>query len=164
MAEVLLRRRLDERGVLVHVGSGGFLEAGLPAMEDAVATMAESGYDLSGHRSRIVTPDMVEQADLVVTMSHEHGIELGVMVPNAWSKVFQIKDFLRRVESTGSHRHGKPFAVWLEEVGGDRTRAGFLTANREDDVADPVGQSRQQFDRTRCLLDELFTKLAGVLN
>jgi protein-tyrosine-phosphatase len=164
MAEVLLRRRLDERGVLAHVGSAGFLEAGLPAMEDAVATMAEDGYDLSGHRSRIVSVDMVNQADLVLAMSHEHAIELGVMAPDAWSKYFQIKDFLRRVESTGLQRHGRPFSVWLKEIGGGRTRAGFLTGNREDDVADPVGQSRQQYERTKWLLDELCIKLAAVLS
>jgi protein-tyrosine-phosphatase len=164
MAEVLLRRRLDERGVLAHVGSAGFLEAGLPAMDDAIATMAESGYDLSGHRSRIVSVDMVNQADLVVAMSHEHSIELGVMAPDAWSKYFQIKDLVRRVESTGSRLGGRPFSVWLEEIGSGRTRAGFLTSDRQDDIADPVGQARQQYEHTKSLLDELITKLAGVLS
>ena len=163
MAEVLLRHRLDERGVLARVGSAGFLEAGLPAMDDAIATMADSGYDLSGHRSRIVSVDMVNQADLVITMSHDHAIELGVMVPDAWPRYFQIQDFLRRVDSTGWRRQGSPFSTWLKAVGGSRTRAGFLTANREDDVADPVGQSRQQYELTKCLLDELCTKLAAVL-
>jgi protein-tyrosine-phosphatase len=164
MAEVLLRRRLDERGVLAHVGSAGFLEVGLPAMDDAIATMAESGYDLSGHRSRIVSVDMVNQADLVIAMSHEHAIELGVMAADAWSKFFQIRDFLRRVDSTGLRHQGSPFSVWLEVVGGSRTRAEFLTANRGDDIADPVGQPRQQYDQTKFLLDELTTKLAAVLS
>jgi protein-tyrosine phosphatase len=164
MAEALLRRRLDERRVAAHVGSAGFLDGGLPAMEDAVATMAASGYDLSGHRSRVVSVEMVEQADLVVVMSQEHAIELGVMVPDAWGKYFQIRDLLRRVESTGLRRHDRPFAVWLDEVGSGRTRAGFLTANRDDDVADPVGQSRAQYERTKCLLDELCTRLASVLS
>jgi protein-tyrosine phosphatase len=163
MAEMLLSRRLDERGVLAHVGSAGFLEAGLPAMEDAVATMAESGYDLTHHCSRVVSVDMVNQADLVLVMSHDHAIELGVMVPEAWWKLFQLRDLLGRAESTGSRRHGRPFSVWLEEVGRGRTRAGFLTSNRDDDIADPVGQSRQEYERTKCLLDDLVTKLAALV-
>jgi protein-tyrosine-phosphatase len=126
--------------------------------------MAESGYDLSHHRSRAVSGEIVDQADLIVVMSHEHAIELAVVVPDAWSKFFQIRDFLRRVESTGSYRRGRPSAIWLEEVGSGRTRAGFLASNREDDIPDPVGQPLQQFERTKWLLDELFTKLAGFLS
>jgi protein-tyrosine-phosphatase len=164
MAEVLLRRRLDERGVSARVSSAGFLEPGLPAMEDAVATMAESGYDLSDHRSRTVSVEIVNQADVVIVMSREHAIELAVMVPEAWSRFFQIRDLVRRVESTGSHRRGRPSAIWLEEVGSGRTRAGFLASNREDDIPDPVGQPREQFEQTKWLLDEMFTKLADFLS
>jgi protein-tyrosine phosphatase len=139
------------------------MDAGLPAMEDAVATMAEDGYDLGGHLSRTVTPEMVSHADLVVTMSREHAIELTVMAPDAWSKLFPLKCLVRRVESIAWGRQGRPFSVWLEEVGKGRTRAGLLTGNQEDDIADPVGQSRQEYDRTKHLLDELLTKLAAVL-
>jgi protein-tyrosine phosphatase len=164
MAEVLLRRRLEERGVPAHVGSAGFMDAGFPATEDAVATMADDGYDLSGHLSRTVTAEMVSDADLVVTMSREHAIELTVMAPDAWSKLFPLKCLVRRVESIARGRQGRPFSVWLEEVGKGRTRAGLLTGSQEDDVADPGGQSRQEHDRTKHLLDELLTKLAAVLS
>jgi protein-tyrosine-phosphatase len=164
MAEVLLRRRLDECGVMAHVGSAGFLEAGLPATEEAIATVAKDGYDLGSHRSRIVTVDMVNRADIVVAMSHEHAIELGVMIPDAWSKFFQLRDLLRRADSTGSRRHGRPVSVWLEEIGGGRTRPELLTGDREDDIVDPVGQSLQEYARIKCLLDELLTKLAALLS
>ncbi len=164
MAEVLLRRRLEERGVPAHIGSAGFMEAGLPATDDAVATMADDGYDLSGHRSRIVTADMVSGADLVVTMGREHAIEVGVMVPDAWSKLFPLKDLVRRAESIVWRRQGRPFSAWLDEVGKGRTRAELITANREDDIADPVGLPRQDYDRTKRLLDELLTRLAVVLS
>jgi protein-tyrosine phosphatase len=140
------------------------MEAGLPATEEAVETMAKDGYDLRDHRSRIVTTDMVNLADLVVTMSREHAIELGVMVPDAWSKLFQLKDLVRRAESMAWPRQGRPFSIWLEEVGKGRTRAGLITGSWEDDIADPVGQSRQEYDRTKRLLDDLLTKLAAVLS
>jgi protein-tyrosine phosphatase len=160
MAEALLRRRLEERRVPALIGSAGFMEAGIPATEDAVATMAEDGYDLDDHRSRIVTADMVIGADLILTMSREHAIELAVMVPDAWPKLFQLTDLVRRAESIASRRRGRALSLWLEEVGKGRTRAELITGSREDDIADPVGQPRQQYDRTKRLLDDLLTKVA----
>jgi protein-tyrosine-phosphatase len=166
MAEALLRRRLDERGIVAHVTSAGFLDPGLPAMEDAVETMAEDGYDLSAHRSRTATAGMVTDADLVVAMTHRHVIDLTVMVPDVWPSIFQLTDLVRRAESLGESRT-ESFAGWLAAVGRGRTRAGLLTAgqiaSQQDDIADPVGQPRPAYDRTKQRLDHLVTRLAGLL-
>jgi protein-tyrosine phosphatase len=166
MAEALLHRRLEQRGVLARVTSAGFLDSGMPAMEDAVATMAEDGYDLSAHRSRTVTGGMVAEADLVITMTHRHVIDLTVLAPDAWPTIFQLTDLVRRAESIGGARTGS-LASWLAAVGNGRTRAGLLTASQtgsqEDDVADPVGQPRPAYDRTKQRLDLLLTRLARLL-
>lgn len=164
MAEALLRRRLDERGAAARVESAGFLDAGQPAAEEAVATMAKDGYDLTGHLSQTVTPAMVGGADLALTMAHQHVVELGVMVPDDWSKIFQLRDFLRRAELAGSRRNGQPFSTWLEDVGTGRTRAQLLGGCGEDDIADPIGQPQREYDRTKYLLDELLTELARLIN
>lgn len=51
--------------------SAGFIGAGRPCPPDAIAAAAEAGLDLSRHRSRLVTPDDVRAAVLIVVMSAE---------------------------------------------------------------------------------------------
>jgi len=163
MAEALLRRRLEERGVAAQVASAGFLSGGAPATDLAVDAMAAEGLDISGHLSRVVTSDLVNQADLVVTMTRQHLIELTVMVPDAWPRMFQAVDLVRRAEKVGPRPAGEPFDRWLAEVGEGRTRSGILGATLSDDVADPVGQSAAVYGRTKSLLDDLSTRLAALV-
>jgi protein-tyrosine phosphatase len=163
MAEALFQRRLDQRGLPAVVTSAGLLDGGAPATRPAVEVMAEVGLDISRHRSRQVTRDQVERADLVVTMARQHLIELTLMMPDAWPRMFQVRDLLRRAETVGPRPPGQPMGAWLAAVGDGRTRSGLLTANLSDDVDDPIGQPVAAYERTRQELDELFSGLARLL-
>ena len=163
MAEALFQRRLDQRGVLAVVSSAGLLEGGAPATRPAVEVMADVGLDISQHRSRQVEKDLVQSADLVVTMARQHLIELTLMVPDAWPRMFQIRDLLRRAEQVGPRPPGQPLPEWLAVVGEGRTRSGLLATNLSDDVDDPIGQPVAAYQRTRQELDELFGGLARLL-
>lgn len=66
-AEARVRARL-KTDPYVEVASAGLLPGGRTPPEEAVAVAAERSLDLSGHRSRAVTPAMLEAADLVVVM------------------------------------------------------------------------------------------------
>ncbi len=69
MAEVLLARRLRERGLSTAVESAGLgALTGCPADPIACALMTERGLDLGPHRARQLTREMIRQADLVLTM------------------------------------------------------------------------------------------------
>lgn len=74
MAEALLRRALAERGTEgVTVGSAGTgAWDGAPASEGAYLVALERGLDLSAHRARAVTRDLVRDADLILAMSAHH--------------------------------------------------------------------------------------------
>jgi protein-tyrosine phosphatase len=52
----------------VRVDSAGFLGPGRSAPGHAVEVAADRGIDLSGHRSRLVSPEMWAGAELVVVM------------------------------------------------------------------------------------------------
>src|SRR6185312_12256998 len=52
----------------VDIASAGFIGPGRPSPREAVAAAANAGVDLSDHRSRLLTPDLVRWADLVVVM------------------------------------------------------------------------------------------------
>lgn len=74
LAAALLRRRLDESGVAgVTVSSAGTgAWDGAPASEGAYLVGIERGLDLSEHRARLLTREVVEQADLILTMARHH--------------------------------------------------------------------------------------------
>jgi protein-tyrosine-phosphatase len=73
MAEALLRRALAEAGLAHAVGSAGTAPfEGAPASEGSYLVALEHGIDLSAHRARRLTRDLVQQADLILTMSRGH--------------------------------------------------------------------------------------------
>jgi protein-tyrosine-phosphatase len=74
MAEALLERALAQAeisGVEVESAGIGAWE-GAPASEGAYLVMLEDGLDLSAHRARLLTPELIDSADLVLTMSRSH--------------------------------------------------------------------------------------------
>jgi protein-tyrosine phosphatase len=163
MGEALLKRRLDERGIDSRVKSAGLMPGGSPATDPAIEVMAAVGLDISRHRSRQITDSVLGLADLVVTMTRQHLIELTLMAPDAWPRMFQIRDLVRRAQSLGARPPGESFEEWLENVGDGRTRSGILAASLSDDIADPIGQSDAVYERTRDELDELLSCLAELL-
>lgn len=73
-AEQLLRQELARRGVEgVTVGSAGVgAWDGAPASEGAYLIGLEEGLDLSGHRARLLTPELAAETDLILTMGRSH--------------------------------------------------------------------------------------------
>lgn len=73
LAEALLKRALADRGLNVTVTSAGTgAWDGAPASEGAYLVGLECGLDLSGHRARLLSRELVEQADLILTMARHH--------------------------------------------------------------------------------------------
>ena len=74
MAEYIARRLLDERGVSdIEVGSAGTAAwDGAPASDGALLVAMERDVDLSGHRSRMLTRELVASHDLLLTMGPHH--------------------------------------------------------------------------------------------
>ena len=73
LAASLLERALRERGLEVTVASAGTgAWDGAPASEGAYLVGLERGLDLSGHRARLLTRELVENAHLILTMARHH--------------------------------------------------------------------------------------------
>ena len=73
LAASLLERALKERGLEVKVTSAGTgAWDGAPASEGAYLVGLERGLDLSGHRARLLTRELVENADTILMMSPQH--------------------------------------------------------------------------------------------
>lgn len=68
MAEGLLRTRFQRRGAGTVASAGLHALVGRPADPLAVKLLAERGVDLSEHRARQLTPDLLVEFDLVLVM------------------------------------------------------------------------------------------------
>ena len=163
MAEVLLRHRLADRGVDAHVHSAGQSASGYPASPPGVAVLRARGFDLGAHRSRRMTAAMVSGADLVVGMAREHVREAVVQVPDAWSRTFTLKELVRRGEAIGPRREDEPLATWLARVHDGRQPGELFGGAEDDDVADPIGLSSADYERTADELDALLDRLVDLV-
>ncbi|MGH7561295.1 MAG: low molecular weight protein arginine phosphatase [Gemmatimonadales bacterium] len=74
MAAALLERTLEQEDIKgVEVDSAGIgAWEGAPASEGAYLVLLEDGLDLSAHRARLLTRELVERADVILTMSRSH--------------------------------------------------------------------------------------------
>jgi protein-tyrosine-phosphatase len=74
LAAALLQRALAQRGMeaveVTSAGTGAW--DGAPVSEGAYLVGLERGLDLSGHRARLLTRELVEGADLILTMARHH--------------------------------------------------------------------------------------------
>jgi protein-tyrosine-phosphatase len=74
MAEAILRALVEQRGltdvVVSSAGTGAW--DGAPASEGAYLVGLEKGVDLSAHRARLLTQELADSADLILTMSRAH--------------------------------------------------------------------------------------------
>jgi protein-tyrosine-phosphatase len=74
MAEVLMHREAAVRGLddieVLSAGTGAW--DGAPASEGAYLVALEHGLDLSAHRARLVTRDLVAWADSILVMAEHH--------------------------------------------------------------------------------------------
>jgi protein-tyrosine phosphatase len=98
---------------------------GARASSGAAEAARENGIDIAGHRSRLLTPEIVDESDLILVMEVAHLYETQRVAPRAKGKTFLLSQY------------GRP---GLSEDGG------------ELDVADPLGGAR---DRYRECFDEI---------
>jgi len=93
MAEYLLRRRLGKQ-IDWQVGSAGlFTGNGMAASLPAVEVLREQTIDLTPHRSRVVTKDIIDAATLIVVMTVTHAVELKRRFPETQDRIYLLKSF-----------------------------------------------------------------------
>jgi protein-tyrosine phosphatase len=80
---------LEAAGLAV-TSAGLYAAPGQPASEPAVEAMAKQGLDLSAHRSQPLTTELIDQADMIVTMTESHRLGVISMAPWAEGKTFRL--------------------------------------------------------------------------
>src|SRR5436309_2554 len=93
MAEGILRHALQGRGDYRVMSAGLGAMEGQPPSPYAVQAVRELGIDISGQRSRMVTPDLIQQADYIFGMTHSHIDTVMLLYPYAAEKTFMLREF-----------------------------------------------------------------------
>jgi protein-tyrosine phosphatase len=162
MAEYLLRKRFADAGIDARVASAGLLQAGNPAQAHGIDVGRGLGLDMSAHRSRSMTRDVLAAADLIVGMAREHVREAVVLDPALWPRTFTLKELVRRGEAAGPRRPDEALAGWLARVGQGRRVSDLTGSSPDDDVEDPIGMPRSSYERMAGELDDLTRRLVAV--
>ncbi len=77
MAESIMRQEFERRGEQVEIVSAGTgAWDGALASEGAYLVALENELDLSQHRATLLTRELVEDADLVLTMARHHRVRV----------------------------------------------------------------------------------------
>jgi len=163
MAEGLLRTHLTAAGIPASVGSAGLLPGGSPATDHAVAVMRARGVDIRHHVSRRLDPRVARLTPLVVGMARRHVREAVVTYGAAIERTFTLKELVRRGEKVGPRRPDETVSVWLARVGTGRQVSDLIGDDPDDDVADPIGRPRQEYEATVAELDDLITRFVALL-
>ncbi|HZM05412.1 MAG TPA: ribose 5-phosphate isomerase B [Candidatus Saccharimonadales bacterium] len=93
MAEGLFRHATQGRADCRVMSAGVGAMEGQPPSAHAVRALKELGVDISHQRSRMLTPDLVEQADYIFGMTHSHVDSITLLFPHAAEKTFLLREF-----------------------------------------------------------------------
>ena len=105
IAEHLISQRASSEITLTADSAGVAAGDGYPASDQAVQAMSERGIDLSGHQSKMITPELIDQAAVIFTMTPSHAQAILHHVPESKDKVFPLD---------ASHPVGDPFGCSVE--------------------------------------------------
>ncbi|MBX2852675.1 MAG: low molecular weight protein arginine phosphatase [Phycisphaeraceae bacterium] len=81
--------QLEEAGVRVR-SAGVMTGGGSPASAQAVEAMEKVGVDLSGHASSALTEDLIQDADVIYTMTDSHRQAVLMHSPAAADKTHRL--------------------------------------------------------------------------
>jgi protein-tyrosine phosphatase len=140
LAAAVLADRLARLGLATEVSSAGtHAFEGVPATDSTRLAATRLGLDLTAHRSRPATPELVRAADLVLTMERHHLREVVVLEPAAFTRSFTLKELVRRGDGFELTTVDEASTSRLARLHRGRRPVDLLGASPDDDVEDPTG-------------------------
>ncbi len=141
------------RLAVASAGTSGWVDH--PVEEEMAAQLRRRGASAEGFRSRLLTPPMVDEVDLVLTMEASHRRQVVAERPDSVWRVFTLGQLARVLPDVPPSLHGRAVLPALREA----HRAPLDT----DDVADPYGRGESAAaaaaDRIETLLHAIVPRL-----
>lgn len=99
MAEGILRDIAKKRNIDINVKSAGVaVYDGGPVTKNSKDAMTKIGIDISKHKSSQIHRDLIEESDLILTMSRGHKEAIIVGFPTYKDKVFTLLEYSYGIE------------------------------------------------------------------
>ncbi len=115
MAAVVLQDKVNAECLTnkIHVSSAGLAAvAGALASDNACAAVASLGLSLVSHKATALSMTMIEEADLVFTMTKQHRDAILRALPTAGRKVFTLAEYVE-AEDEISDPYGGDLSSYL---------------------------------------------------
>nr|WP_055507612.1 low molecular weight phosphatase family protein [Nonomuraea pusilla] len=145
IAERLARAALGPPFVVTSAGTQA--RPGLEMARGAQDVLRRLGLDADGFVSKPLTPELLAEADLVLTAAREHRAEAVSRLPRVAPRVFTITEFdaltgMVQRDLLAGHRDAVPRArALVEQAVGLR---GLVRVDQPD-IADPIGRSGRAY-------------------
>jgi protein-tyrosine-phosphatase len=98
VAEGVFRQRLEAAGLegwtTGSAGTWAMQKRG--ASRNSVLVMEEDGIDIGDHQARLVSAELLDEADLVLCMESGHAEALRSEFPNVAAKIFMLSEMVGR--------------------------------------------------------------------
>ena len=164
LAEAFLRSWLAD-AVGVNISSCGNPDCvgDQPATVDAIEAGRRRGVDLSTHRSRPLTSDLVDAADLIVAMESTHVGEVALLDQRAWNRTFTLVEVVARASLAGRAYPDETVTSYVDRLGEHGGRSSIFDWPPGTSILDPSGQGRRAHLRAATLLEAKTGELADVV-
>ena len=117
VAEALLKthfKSLHQSHQVASCGIGALVDE--PAADFSIQVLSEKDIDISQHRAKQITSDMVVNADLILTMEEDHVKDIQAQFPFAVGKVHLLGKW-RNEEILDPYKKGRPaFETMLKHI------------------------------------------------
>ncbi|MCL4133822.1 UNVERIFIED_CONTAM: hypothetical protein GTU68_033619 [Idotea baltica] len=137
--------------------SAGFLEGGRPVHSSVAELLGERGVDVSRKRSQKLDQDLVDKADLILTMTSEHARGVVSRFPRAISDVYTHRHFGTLVTP---RPNGVSTREWLDDLNMSNRRA-YLGDDSLLDIPDPIGLDHKVFTDLAAELENSINWIMG---
>jgi len=163
MLQAMIAGLASTRDLPITVSSAGFMFDNEPASRTVCEVMAERDFDLTGHRSRIISPALVLDSDLVLTMERSHARELVLANPDATAKIHTAAGFVSGLSALQPpvDKSESPLEI-VSRVSSDRQSSDLLGVGA-DEIDDPHGRHRRVHRATADQLERIASELVSGL-
>ncbi|KMT22796.1 low molecular weight protein arginine phosphatase [Clostridium cylindrosporum] len=95
MAQEIAKKVLAEKGIDAKVSSAGiYAFMGTSASENSLKVMEEIGLDLSNHMASLLDRKMLEENDIILTMTQGHKESIISSAPDFKDKIYTFGEYI----------------------------------------------------------------------
>lgn len=111
MAEVLAKSFCKNENI--NIFSRGILGNGANASQFAIEAVLKYKLDLENHKSKTISKEDFDSANLILTMTNEQKDLLSYVFPNSQNKLFTIYEYVMQKNKDIEDPFGKDFSAYL---------------------------------------------------